>query len=125
VTPAEAEFHKYNSYMSTRRNTHHPSLCVLKDYEQRIDKDWCSQYYKSHVAIEYHESNLAEDLLSRRRKVPEDPDKYLTEPEIWYVLRTIAEGMSVLQKNGLYHGDIQPRHVLLTEDQTVGRIYLR
>jgi serine/threonine protein kinase len=37
----------------------------------------------------------------------------MPEPEMWYILRSLTGGAKSLRSKGLYHGDIQPRHVLV------------
>jgi serine/threonine protein kinase len=37
----------------------------------------------------------------------------MPEPEMWYILRAVAGGSKSLKSHGLFHGDIQPRHVLI------------
>lgn len=83
------------------------------------DSSWCSKYYKTLVAMEYSEENLGEELHRRRRLTRDDPGKWMSEPELWYVIRAIANGSEALLVNGLLHGDIQPRNILIMPDETV------
>jgi serine/threonine protein kinase len=69
--------------------------------------------------MEYSEESLAEELLRRRRLTRDDPGKWMSEPEMWYVIRSVASASSALEQNGLLHGDIQPRHILITNDETI------
>jgi len=43
----------------------------------------------------------------------------MSEPEIWYVIRAVANGCAALESHGLLHGDIQPRHILIMPDETI------
>jgi len=69
--------------------------------------------------MEYSEESLAEELLRRRRLTRDDPGKWMSEPEMWYVIRSVASASAALEQNGLLHGDIQPRHILITNDETI------
>ena len=40
----------------------------------------------------------------------------MPEPEVWYILRSLAGGATALRSKGLYHGDIQPRHLLVNPE---------
>jgi len=48
--------------------------------------DFCSTIYDIKFAFEYYEESLG-DELRRRRRLPaeEEIDKYMSEPEIWYI----------------------------------------
>jgi serine/threonine protein kinase len=105
--------------MKKRKTINHPNLCKVQAFENQKDSSWCSTYYKTRTAIEYHEDNLAEELNTRRRKVRDDPGKYMTEGEVWYILDSVASATKELGKSGLYHGDIQPRNILISKDDEV------
>lgn len=40
----------------------------------------------------------------------------MPEPEVWYIIRSLTGGATALRSKGLYHGDIQPRHVLVNPE---------
>lgn len=113
------DYERYSQYMALRKNIHHENLCDVIDAENRIDSNWCSSYFKTHVAMQYSEESLAEELLRRRRLTRDDPGKWMSEPEMWYVIRSVSSASAELEKNGLLHGDIQPRHILIMNDERI------
>lgn len=57
-----------------------------------------------------------------RRRLPNDDEvdkvtffskieKFMPEPEIWYIILALASACLELQKVDLYHGDIQPGNI--------------
>lgn len=96
-----------------------PSLPKIHGYQNVTDSQWCSNFYKSVTAYEYYDKTLADDLLVKRRMTNDDPAKHLTEPEMWYFVRNIAQACDTLNNNGILHGDIQPRHIFLTPEDKV------
>lgn len=115
----EGDYKQYDLYMKTRLNIHNENLANVLTSGQRVDSSWCSKYYKTHVAVEYSEESLAEVLHKRRRLTRDDPGKWMSEPEMWYIIRAVANGCAALESHGLLHGDIQPRHILIMHDDTV------
>lgn len=43
----------------------------------------------------------------------------MPEPEIWYIILALASACLELQKFELYHGDIQPGNILITNDEEI------
>lgn len=119
----EHEYNKYKHCMLARKALADTPggeqyLCKLMHSEDSVETSWCSKHYKNCSAYEYHEKSLAEELKSRKRLPHHDIDnKYFSEPELWYILRAISGGSASLKTRGLAHGDIQPRHVLITSDE--------
>ena len=105
--------------MRIRRNVRHENLADIIDTENVVESNWCAKYYKTHIAVEYSEESLAEELLRRRRLTRDDPGKWMSEPEMWYVIRGVSSACAALEQNGLLHGDIQPRHILITNDERI------
>jgi serine/threonine protein kinase len=115
----ESDYVNYNKYMQTRRNIHNENLASVFTSDNKVDNSWCSKYYKTLIAMEYSEESLAEELHRRRRLTRDDPGKWMSEPEMWYVIRAVANGCATLESHGLLHGDIQPRHILIMPDETI------
>jgi hypothetical protein len=115
----ESDYNNYNKYMQTRRNIHHENLANVLISDNKTDSSWCSKYYKTHIAMEYSEESLADELLRRRRLTRDDPGKWMDEPTMWYIIRAVANGCATLESHGLLHGDIQPRHIFIMPDETV------
>ena len=40
----------------------------------------------------------------------------MTEPEIWYILDSLVKAARLFEKNGYYHGDIQPDTCFLADN---------
>lgn len=95
-------------------------LCALKHQTNSEESEWCSSYYKNYSAYEFHHGNLAEELKRRRRLPGNEVDtKYMPEPEMWFLLRAMSTASQSLKSKGLFHGDIQPRHVLIDDEAGV------
>jgi serine/threonine protein kinase len=121
LTADEVEYLQSQEYMKSRSNIKSEYLTNVVATASHVDSSWCSKYYKTLVAMEYSEENLAEELHRRRRLTRDDPGKWMSEPEMWYVLRAVTNGSAALASHGLLHGDIQPRNILIMPDETVSR----
>lgn len=43
----------------------------------------------------------------------------MTEPSLWYLIKAVSSAALELERNGLLHGDIQPRNILITSDERI------
>lgn len=115
----EGEYKMSEEYIKSRSNIHNEYLTNVIASNSHTDSSWCSKYYKTLIAVEYSPENLAEELHRRRRLTRDDPGKWMSEPEMWYIIRSVANGSAALAAHGLLHGDIQPRNILVMPDETV------
>jgi serine/threonine protein kinase len=43
-------------------------------------------------------------------------EEYLTEPEIWYLVQSIVKACAYQESRQVFHGDLRPQNILLTDD---------
>ena len=72
------------------------------------------------MAFEYYDECLGDELRRRRRLPQEDEiEKYMPEPEVWYIIGAQSSVCDCLNKNHLFHGDIQPNNILINNESEI------
>lgn len=84
-------------------------------FTKMVDSSWCTNYYKTYTATEYYTNNLEFNLRMKRDLNQDMPDKDYNQDELTYIMGSVASGAQALSSVGLFHGDIQPRNVMMGE----------
>ncbi|EGR28134.1 protein kinase domain protein [Ichthyophthirius multifiliis] len=78
-------------------------------YTEQNDKRFGDIYIYKHKTEKKY---ITQRELFRRR----DSQEFFSEPEIWYLLDSLIQACSYLEKHKIYHGDLRPVNIILTPE---------
>ncbi len=112
-TNSHDESQDMQGFIENRRSIYHPNLAKNVGYYPEEDKQWCSTFHKHYTAHEYQDNNLAKDI--HQRTAYGNPQEQLyDEPDMWHKINsTVQMDTTLAREGGMYHGDIQPRTMML------------
>ena len=102
--------------LKIRLGLDHKNFARVVGFTKMEDETLCGVNHQLSVYNEYFENDLELEIQDR---VPKK--EYFQESEIWYVANSIVSYGSYFETNGIYHGDIRPINVLMSEE---GNVYL-
>ena len=91
----------------------HPNILNLLDYSVEVQSNWCSTFYLLKLFYEWPEKTLKQAILER--KSTPGPGGFFSLKEATNLLYHIVHACSFLQEKSVYHGDISPLTIFLTD----------
>ncbi|CAD8180357.1 unnamed protein product [Paramecium pentaurelia] len=94
-----------------RSKLHHQNLVKLLGYHSNSQNQWCGDFSKITVYLEFFDYTLEKSIDTRRQT-----NQYFTEAELWKMLFTIAKLGIYLEEQNKVLGDIRPCNIQLSDD---------
>lgn len=111
-----AESDDMDAIIQNRQNIAHPNISQTRVYTKQDEKQWCSTFHKHTVAFDYHDNNLESEISKRVSDHRVNSANTLSEPEFWYLTNsTVNADQTFEREGGAYHGNIQPRTLMLDD----------
>lgn len=108
----------YDEMVEARKDLNHENLarCYVHDVSQ--ENQFFTKFYKHSTAHEYHDHNLYKEIAARRNS-PDNQE--FSENEVWYLANAMVDTDYHLKENslGTPHGDLQPKTLMLDDDNNV------
>ncbi|KAL4461175.1 hypothetical protein ABPG72_019781 [Tetrahymena utriculariae] len=98
----------YYEDLKSKKYLNHPHLVRLVRSQAILNSNFCTNIYKIDMAYEYHKLSLKEVLLSRF-----ETKEFFDENSIFDLIEQVMSVLYYFKINGLVHGDIQPRTILI------------
>lgn len=102
---------EYFSEIENKQRLVHPSLVRLVKCNTVTSSNFCTNIHKVDMAFEYIRHSLDSEILNRFKT-----KEYFDEATIFDVLEHVLNCISYLGSQGIVHGDIQPRTILMDND---------
>ncbi|EGR28032.1 protein kinase domain protein [Ichthyophthirius multifiliis] len=97
-----------------RKQLSHANIVKLLNYNSQKSTDFCSSFFKINFLYEYLNINLKNEILERQKI-----HYNYQEGELWYLLDSLISAAFYLKTKAVFHGDIRPYNVLLTNNGQV------
>ncbi|CAD8076863.1 unnamed protein product [Paramecium primaurelia] len=94
-----------------RSKLQHQNLVKLLGYHSNSQNQWCGDFSKITVYLEFFDYTLEKSIDTRRQT-----NQYFTEAELWKMLFTIAKLGIYLEEQNKVLGDIRPCNIQLSDD---------
>ncbi|CAD8085301.1 unnamed protein product [Paramecium sonneborni] len=94
-----------------RSKIQHQNLVKLLGYHSNSQNQWCGDFSKITVYLEFFDYTLEKSIETRRQT-----NQYFTEAELWKMLFTIAKLGIYLEEQNKVLGDIRPCNIQLSDD---------
>ncbi|KAL4436314.1 hypothetical protein ABPG74_015905 [Tetrahymena malaccensis] len=107
----KVEYAQLYAESQARLELQHKNLLQFLGYDFVNQKDFCTSSLRSRLFFEYYYHDLGLEVQRRS-----DCQEYFNEDELWYILDSLVQVCSFLQENQLFHGDLRPQSVKLTQE---------
>ena len=91
----------------------HPNVLNLLDYSVEVQSNWCSTFYLLKLFYEWPEKTLKQAILERKSAAGAAGS--FSMKEATNLLYNVIYACAFLQEKSVYHGDISPLTIFLTE----------
>ncbi|CAK74033.1 unnamed protein product (macronuclear) [Paramecium tetraurelia] len=106
-----SEYDASISNCEKRSKIQHQNLVKLLGYHSNSQNQWCGDFSKITVYLEFFDYTLEKSIETRRQT-----NQYFTEAELWKMLFTIAKLGIYLEEQNKVLGDIRPCNIQLSDD---------
>jgi len=98
-------------YYYTRLNNPHPGLINVIGYTSQEEKHFCSEQYKIFLYLDSLHRDMEVELQERIKN-----KDFISEIELQLMSQHLVAILAEFQKKNVYHGDICPASIFVTED---------
>jgi len=110
----KAEYEDFMEELKVRFQLRHKNLLRIYAYKHGKNTEGstlCGESYRIKTYSEYHVHNLQREYDNRAAR-----RDYIVEEELWYLINAVGGLGAYFQERGIYHGDIKPLHLSLTNE---------